>query len=286
MQGGWVAAGMIDSDPLFADADGADNIVGTVDDDFRGQFNSPMLSIGSNGALPTDEADVDDDGDIDEQLPLDWAGQARIVDTQVDYGAVETQIALETVTVGSSAVLTYTGVDGSGFSAEIAAGSVTETVELIFIKQDTVQGNPSGMSFGGQAFTLDTVIGGVMQSEYAFQQPITVTITYTDEGIGELDESVLFLHYYDTDSGLWVEAATSCTPTSTYSRDTASNTLTVPICHLTEFGIFGASTPTSVTMRGISAETTPPAYILTLLFILYAIMIDVTIRRSRLNNRV
>lgn len=35
VQGGYIGGGNIDSDPLFVDADGSDNIVGTPDDDLH-----------------------------------------------------------------------------------------------------------------------------------------------------------------------------------------------------------------------------------------------------------
>jgi hypothetical protein len=74
--------------------------------------------------------------------------------------------------------------------------------------------------------------------ELDFSKPVTVTVQYADEDLaGILDETSLRLYYWaDPD---WLEAATTCTPTSTYIRDLAENTLGVPICHLTEFSIQG-----------------------------------------------
>ena len=44
--------GNISADPLFVDADGPDNIPGTVDDDFRLSANSPCIDAGDNDAVP------------------------------------------------------------------------------------------------------------------------------------------------------------------------------------------------------------------------------------------
>lgn len=72
--GGWDSAcgtdigSNIDSAPLFIDADGADNIVGTRDDNLRLSFGSPSIETGTNVGCPTNDldnlprpADADDD---------------------------------------------------------------------------------------------------------------------------------------------------------------------------------------------------------------------------------
>ncbi|MCP4592829.1 MAG: hypothetical protein GY842_19005, partial [bacterium] len=65
VQGGtgqpWFGTGCIDANPLFMDADGADNTLGTEDDNLRLSGGSPCIDAGSNGAVPgnitTDLAD-------------------------------------------------------------------------------------------------------------------------------------------------------------------------------------------------------------------------------------
>ncbi len=53
IEGGQLAwgPGNIDADPLFVDADGPDNIFGTIDDDLRLQQYSPCIDAGDNGAV-------------------------------------------------------------------------------------------------------------------------------------------------------------------------------------------------------------------------------------------
>jgi len=61
--GGWDAmvgtdgGNNIDADPLFADADGADNVVGTLDDNLRLQMGSPAINTADGGAAPADDLD-------------------------------------------------------------------------------------------------------------------------------------------------------------------------------------------------------------------------------------
>lgn len=62
------------SDPLFVDADGADNTAGTADDDLRLKAASPCINAGDNGSAP---------------CGTDLDGGDRIVDGTVEMGAYE-----------------------------------------------------------------------------------------------------------------------------------------------------------------------------------------------------
>jgi predicted outer membrane repeat protein len=68
----------------FVDADGADNIPGTADDDLHPTYPSyGIVDGGGDDFLPADEFDLDGDGNATEALSLDLAGNARIY---ADYG--------------------------------------------------------------------------------------------------------------------------------------------------------------------------------------------------------
>jgi parallel beta-helix repeat protein len=75
-------AGNIDAIPGFADPDGLDNILGTLDDDLRLMAGSPCIDAGDNAALPASVA-------------TDLDGRQRIIDGNnddiptVDMGAYE-----------------------------------------------------------------------------------------------------------------------------------------------------------------------------------------------------
>ena len=89
VQDGWPGESNIDSDPMFIDADGLDNVYGTDDDDLRLMGGSPCLDAALNDALPPDLLDLDGDGDLDEWIPFDLDGTPRIVDDIVDMGPYE-----------------------------------------------------------------------------------------------------------------------------------------------------------------------------------------------------
>jgi hypothetical protein len=86
--------GNLDDDPLFADADGSDDIPGTIDDNLRLRWASPAIDKGSNDALPADTFDLDGDGDTDEPIPFDLDGNSRIHNGTVDMGAYEAHAAV------------------------------------------------------------------------------------------------------------------------------------------------------------------------------------------------
>ena len=81
--------GNIELDPMFVDADGADDVAGTEDDDLRLQSGSPCIDRGDTAALPADAADLDGDGDVVEPTPLVLDGHARVLCGKVDMGAYE-----------------------------------------------------------------------------------------------------------------------------------------------------------------------------------------------------
>src|SRR5690606_177338 len=85
---------VLDADPLFVRAPdpGPDGRWGTFDDDYgdlRLQEESAGVDYGLTSLLPPDVWDLDGDGDFDEPLPLDVAGQPRVVGSGVDAGAHE-----------------------------------------------------------------------------------------------------------------------------------------------------------------------------------------------------
>ncbi|MEM8954445.1 MAG: right-handed parallel beta-helix repeat-containing protein [Verrucomicrobiota bacterium] len=74
------AAGAVD--PAFTDPDGADDVIGTADDDLRPQPDSPVINVGNNSLIPAG-------------ITTDLDSNSRIIDTTVDLGAFEQTTALD-----------------------------------------------------------------------------------------------------------------------------------------------------------------------------------------------
>jgi hypothetical protein len=74
---GGLGSNAVDADPLFVDRDGADNVIGTIDDNLRLRGSSPCIDKASTSVLPGDAADLDGDGIVAEQLSLDLGGVLR-----------------------------------------------------------------------------------------------------------------------------------------------------------------------------------------------------------------
>jgi len=76
VKGGFAGEGNINIDPSFVDADGADNIFGTEDDDLRLLPDSPCIDTGNNLVVPG-------------SVRTDLDGNLRIMNQTVDMGAYE-----------------------------------------------------------------------------------------------------------------------------------------------------------------------------------------------------
>ncbi|MCJ7703049.1 MAG: 6-bladed beta-propeller [Anaerolineales bacterium] len=131
---------------------------------------------------------------------------------------------------GSSGSLYYTDPGGAETTVVIPVGAVASTTWLQYTAVPTVTAS-TGFIFAGTAFNLDAYIDGYLQSGFTFETPITVTLGYTETQVADLDENTLVLQYWD--GGSWQDAACGL-----YDRHPDENWLSVPICHLTEFGWF------------------------------------------------
>lgn len=90
-------------------------------------------------------------------------------------------------------------------------------------------------SFSNLAFDLEAYQDDELVPNFVFSAPVTMTITYSEAVVTDLDEPSLVLARWD--SGIWRDAATTCDPTSTYTRQPGENWLSVSICELGRFAL-------------------------------------------------
>jgi len=139
VEGGFTGAGNIDGDPLFADADGVDDVVGTEDDDLQPVAGSPCIDAGDNSAVPA-------------WIETDIAGRVRIMSDTVDMGVHESQaqVYVDTVkgddlndglTPGTAFATIQKGINSAaaGYSVLVYPGVYAESIDFLG-KAITVRG--------------------------------------------------------------------------------------------------------------------------------------------------
>ncbi len=206
----------IGDDPLFADADGADDTVGTEDDNLRLSADSACIDAGINVLVPPDTPDLDNDGDTTEPIPLDLDGRTRFVDGDyngtdiVDMGAYEYgSTGIIEVEVDMDEFWMYQSLPGQSNSNLIADVLITDdpmanssyTYDWEFILPDDVTIAPTITAGGGPADPCCTFAapscnstGGISDSGQTFTIRVTVTgADFGNTGIAEAEFGIALL---------------------------------------------------------------------------------------------
>ena len=144
---------------------------------------------------------------------------------------------VSSVTPDNAAIVSFN--DGQGDSGSIAmpAGSVSVNTQIVVTPALTTSGEPSGFRLGNLAFNVQ----GYKSSDgsavdLTFTAPVQITLMYTDASRGPLVEDSLRLFYWNGSS--WEDAACG-----DYVRDPAHDTITVPVCHFSQFALGGTTIP-------------------------------------------
>jgi hypothetical protein len=156
-----------------------------------------------------------------------------------DLGADELVVEIENLNPLTNGALTYVDDQGLTTTIDIPREALSELITLVFIPRPTpLHDLAAGLHSAQHAFDLDVFQTGQPKPGYTFQEPIHVTIYYSDLDIAGIDETTLRLYYWT--GSMWKDAVDTCTPPSSYVRDLAQNKLSVPICHLSEWHMGGA----------------------------------------------
>lgn len=132
-----------------------------------------------------------------------------------------------------ASTLLYTDSQGDLTQIQLPAGAVTASVELLYTPL-TSASPPAGFVFANHGFSLTAFRSNQLQSGFTFAQPVFVTIHYQDSDMIVMDEAKVRLLWLNPQTQGWEEAACG-----NYVRQPAQNQLTVPICHLSQFSLFG-----------------------------------------------
>jgi hypothetical protein len=143
------------------------------------------------------------------------------------------------ITPAAGGQMQFPDLQGQIMTFSATAGAVTQAVTLVWIPQDGLPHGagslPGSYAYGGKAFILKVLVNGVPQDNFTFQTPVTLSLQYRPGDLGGILESFLRLFYWDGTANAWKDAACG----QGYSRNPLQHTLTVQVCHASEFGLLG-----------------------------------------------
>ncbi len=119
----------------------------------------------------------------------------------------------------------------------IPANALIGNTTFTFMPQPAPHTNFGVHPFIHNSFDL-SAIDSFSNPVTTFNQPLTATLTYTNSDVTDIPENMLSLYYWDDAATGWADAVTTC-EAGEYTRDPDANLLALPLCHLTEFGVFG-----------------------------------------------
>lgn len=134
-----------------------------------------------------------------------------------------------------SGSLIYTDTQGLLTQINFPAGAVMQTTTLALTPTLV---SKTSFAFSGHAFELAAYQEGSAQAALTFSMPVTITIFYNHADIRLVsNEGDLILWWWT--SNQQQDATLTCDPTSAYHRDLESRALTIPVCRVGFFGLFG-----------------------------------------------
>lgn len=128
--------------------------------DYHLKYISPARDAGLTSDLPMDSFDLDEDGIINETLPVDLYGNPRVVLGRVDMGAAEyfpekTNSITQKICPGSQTTFDGQVVDSAGFySRLVSSTSAGDSVEYLHLIIDSVNLEVDLGIFGGEFTSL------------------------------------------------------------------------------------------------------------------------------------
>ncbi|RMH38546.1 MAG: hypothetical protein D6694_12205 [Gammaproteobacteria bacterium] len=235
---------MADPSTIVADGQSTSLIHITVQDAKGNRLANQAVNLSTTlGTFAQPTVMTDAAGEATTTLVADVkTGQAKIVAaTSGGQGLGYVNMVEGTTTVAApdtEAVIEYVAPENTGSTnVVVPPNAVHAESRLNYAPMTTVYAWQPGFGFGGQAFSLNLYQNGQPLHDFVFAVPIQITVVYNDAELGELDENHLTLMYWNGET--WLDAATTCSPTSVYERHPDEDYFVVSICRPTEYGVFG-----------------------------------------------
>ena len=195
----------------------------------RQYIGDPVFAVDGYHLSPSSAAL---DKGMDSAVVSDIDGDARFFGDAPDLGADEWATIETTVEPSGTATISATT---SGFTTTILIpiGAITESTDFRYVARALPDSNaPLDYIFAGNAFDFDAFRNSQPITDFTFDDSVTVTIVYEEEALGTAIEDTLLLMYWN--GSAWEDAACG-----SYDRHPSEDWLEVPICHLSNFSLFG-----------------------------------------------
>ena len=161
-----------------------------------------------------------------------------------------------TVTASEGGTVEATTEEGTTASLEMPADAVTADADVTITPTETtaedvsteIEAVPTGQNIvGGYVYTFAVEAEGVAVT--IFEESVTVTLSYTDDQISDLDEGSLVIYYYDESLSQWVALDSTV--------DAENNTVTAATAHFTLFALMGEEEEVGEEEEEEEEEVTP-----------------------------
>lgn len=166
---------------------------------------------------------------IDTSRPPFISDYGEVVSATTQPGGTQIDVAPTDV---DPKILEYNGAAGTT-TVTIPAGAASQEATLSYVPITT----NVGYNFTEKMFTLTAFQNSMPVESYPFTQPVSMQVGYSEAGLRGVAEEDLTILLYDPVTHQWWDAATSCTPASTYKRNLEENWVKVDICHLSLFAL-------------------------------------------------
>ncbi len=133
--------------------------------------------------------------------------------------------------------MSFTAPGGGQVVLELPAGAIDLPTTLQVVLLAAPANLPTTLRFAGQTFAIDAYQLGNQTEGLHFQQPVTLTLTYTDADVAGLDEATLLFYFFDPATATWQTDGIVVT-----ERRPAVNQLVIALSHLTDFALFATET--------------------------------------------
>ena len=134
----------------------------------------------------------------------------------------------------------YAHINGNLLQVTIPPGAVVAptTIELYPLAANTTP-LPFGYASASNAFRLSALQNGIpISGLFPFNLPVQITVHYTPGNVDRVFIPSLKINYWN--GSAWKDAKNTCPRYQQFFKnDPAAQTITVNVCHLTEFSTFG-----------------------------------------------